>query len=56
MQSQKISAGSEFPELPALDLQGNQQEIGQPTSSDKWRIVLVYRGKHCPLCTKYLNI
>ena len=55
MQSQKITAGSDFPELPALDLQGNEQEIGQPTSSDKWRIVLVYRGKHCPLCTKYLN-
>ena len=55
MQSQKISAGSAFPELLAVDLQGNEHEIGQPTSSDKWRIVLVYRGKHCPLCTKYLN-
>ena len=27
--------------------------IGAPT--DRWTLLIVYRGKHCPRCKKYLN-
>lgn len=26
-----------------------------PAQSDGWRLLIVYRGKHCPLCKAYLN-
>ncbi|MCV5745893.1 redoxin domain-containing protein, partial [Escherichia coli] len=29
--------------------------LGQPQGDATWQAVFVYRGKHCPLCTKYLN-
>jgi peroxiredoxin len=55
MSSSKIVAGSHFPEVFAISLSGKEQEIGQPSQADKWRLVVVYRGKHCPMCTRYLK-
>lgn len=50
--SSKIAAGSLMPplELPTID--GQRVRIGgtRPT----WQVVVVYRGRHCPLCKKYL--
>ena len=55
MQATKIAAGSEFPSMAATDLEGRQVELGTPANSAEWRMLVVYRGQHCPLCTKYLN-
>ncbi|MCX4026894.1 AhpC/TSA family protein [Endozoicomonas sp. SM1973] len=50
-----ILAGSPFPKI----IVNQQDEI--PVHLDvisedmDWKMVVVYRGKHCPLCTKYLN-
>ncbi len=38
-------------EFPHVD--GGTRTIGQPT--DRWSILFVYRGKHCPRCKRYLN-
>jgi len=51
----KLHAGSEFPELAATLLSGEQVQLGKPQNGADWQLVLVYRGRHCPLCTKYLN-
>lgn len=53
--SQKIHPGSQFPQLKASLLSGEEIELGKPGEGADWRMVIVYRGRHCPLCTKYLN-
>ncbi len=51
----KIEAGSLFPKIMAKGLDENEIDIGKPCENTDWKIVVVYRGRHCPLCTKYLN-
>ena len=55
MHSQKIMAGAAFPNLPATNLDGESVDLSKPTGDADWHMVVVYRGQHCPLCTKYLN-
>ena len=33
-------------------LQGGRIELGAPTG--KWQLIVVYRGKHCPVSKNYL--
>ncbi|UTW45699.1 redoxin family protein [bacterium SCSIO 12696] len=51
----KLPAGSIFPPLQVKDLNDNNVTLGKPQQGASWQLVLVYRGRHCPLCTKYLN-
>lgn len=51
----KLHAGSVFPQLKATLLNGEKIELGKPENGADWQLVVVYRGRHCPLCTKYLN-
>jgi hypothetical protein len=37
--------------MPAI-MQGGRVEVGAPTG--RWQLVVVYRGKHDPLCVTYL--
>ncbi|MFY8350683.1 redoxin domain-containing protein [Pseudoalteromonas sp. SSM20] len=53
--TQKLHAGTEFPKFNATLLSDEIVEIGSPKAGHDWQLVLVYRGLHCPLCTKYLN-
>ncbi|NOH78247.1 redoxin domain-containing protein [Vibrio sp. RE86] len=53
--SVKLKAGDQFPHLTATKLDGTSVTLGQPQGEATWQAVFVYRGKHCPLCTKYLN-
>ena len=55
MTSQKLIAGSPFPKVTAQSLDGNTVTLGQPAEGADWQMIIVYRGRHCPLCTKYLN-
>ncbi len=55
MHSMKIHAGAGFPALAVTSLDGKSVDIGRPTGDADWQMVVVYRGQHCPLCTKYLN-
>ena len=55
MKTEKLHAGANFPALAATDLQGNTTDISKPTGDADWHMVVVYRGRHCPLCTKFLN-
>jgi len=51
----KLKAGDQFPEVTATLLDNTQVTLGKPLGEASWQAVFVYRGKHCPLCTKYLN-
>lgn len=55
MTTTKVQAGSVFPAVTAPSPEGQAIDIGAPTGDNDWIMVVVYRGKHCPLCTKYLN-
>ncbi|MEM7393467.1 MAG: peroxiredoxin-like family protein [Verrucomicrobiota bacterium] len=55
MSTNKIEAGAVFPEVTVNGLDGVSVDIGQPSEGSDWKMVVVYRGRHCPLCTKYLN-
>ena len=50
--SLKLAAGSLFPDLAWPAVKGG--EIS-PASGTGWRLVAVYRGKHCPLCKVYFG-
>lgn len=57
MSPHKLAAGDRFPELHVTTFEGDSARLGQPdaASGADWQMVVVYRGRHCPLCTKYLN-
>lgn len=56
MSSSKFSAGGLFPALSLKTIGGGEIEIGKPLLGADWQMVVVYRGKHCPLCTAYLKL
>lgn len=52
MASQKLQAGSDMPTLSLPRAGGGEVRLG---GSGKWQVVVVYRGKHCPICRTYLK-
>ena len=52
MISQKVKAGSEMPKLSLPRAGGGVVKVGDSAS---WQVVVVYRGKHCPICRTYLK-
>lgn len=54
MKQFKLIAGSAFPNFTVKKLGGGQIDIGALSKEYDWKLVIVYRGKHCPICTRYL--
>lgn len=50
--NQKLSAGSRFPDMSFPRVGGGRVD---PSQGSGWRMLVVYRGRHCPLCRKYLG-
>lgn len=55
MTCQKLQAGSPLPVISVSILGGGTIELGEPRNGFDWQMVVVYRGKHCPMCTSYLR-
>lgn len=55
MAAYKLKAGTPFPTISVPKLGGGTVDIGTPAEGYDWKLVVVYRGKHCPLCTRYLT-
>ena len=53
--TEKLLPGSQFPAITKTLLNGDAVTLGKPQQDADWQLVLVYRGRHCPLCTRYLN-
>lgn len=51
----KLHASAVFPELTANLLTGEPVTLSNTSDQADWKLILVYRGRHCPLCTRYLN-
>ncbi|MCK0128859.1 redoxin domain-containing protein [Erythrobacter sp. F6033] len=55
MKSVKPQPESPFPDIIVPLLSGGEIALGKAAKPENWQMVVVYRGKHCPLCTRYLN-
>ncbi|MCJ2185497.1 peroxiredoxin-like family protein [Novosphingobium beihaiensis] len=55
MTSVKLAAGSAFPAITLPVLAGGTRSLSAPRDGFDWMLTVVYRGKHCPLCTTYLK-
>jgi len=55
MTTVKLKAGAQFPTIDLHTLNHGNVNLGKPSDNFDWKMVVVYRGKHCPLCTRYLN-
>lgn len=55
MTSPKLAADQAFPDITVPSIQGGEIHLATPSVPNDWRLVVVYRGKHCPICTSYLK-
>lgn len=55
MISHCLKAGAPFPEVVVSSLNGETMNLGKPKENFDWKMLIVYRGKHCPICTNYLK-
>ncbi|MEP2706636.1 MAG: redoxin domain-containing protein [Roseibium sp.] len=53
MTTSKPRVGEQVEETSYPLLDGTSVSIGQP--KDKWTMLFVYRGRHCPRCKRFLN-
>ncbi len=54
MRTRKLDSGSILPSITLTLVNGGEITLGKTKKPEKWQIVIVYRGFHCPLCKKYL--
>ena len=52
MAPQKLQAGSILPTISLPKVGGGNLQIG---GAGDWKMLVVYRGKHCPICRTYLK-
>ncbi|EGQ7996631.1 redoxin domain-containing protein [Vibrio vulnificus] len=50
-----LKPGDYFPNISVSQYQGTKLELAYPRKGFEWQLIAVYRGKHCPLCTRYLQ-
>ena len=55
MYTQKLQPDSSFPDVQVTLSNGEVVSLSNKREGCDWKMVVVYRGKHCPICTKYLN-
>lgn len=52
MYDKKMVAGSVFPTMTWAAVDGGKIDVQAQMG---WRLLVIYRGKHCPLCKSYLD-
>jgi peroxiredoxin len=52
--TEKLKSGQRLPKVTVARLGGGHLQLGQPLDDHDWQMVVVYRGKHCPICKTYL--
>ncbi|MGR3465704.1 peroxiredoxin-like family protein [Limimaricola sp.] len=51
----KPTPDATLPEITLPRLGGGEITLGKPLEGRDWQMVVVYRGKHCPICHKYVE-
>lgn len=52
--TKKPESGERLPSITVPLLDGGKLRLGHPADDYDWQMVVVYRGKHCPICKTYL--
>src|SRR5260370_42630249 len=47
-----LAAGSDIPKIAVSKVGGGEIQFG---SAQGWQLLVIYRGKHCPICRTYLK-
>lgn len=55
MPTQKLTPSKPFPKMDVATMDGGTATLGVPRDGAVWQLIVVYRGKHCPICTRYLG-
>ncbi len=55
MENSPLRPGSHVPSIDLPVLAGGERSLFKPRDGFEWMLTVVYRGKHCPLCTGYLK-
>lgn len=55
MYTNKLQAGAAVPTIEATAPDGTRRNLAVPQGDADWMMVVVYRGRHCPMCTRYLK-
>jgi peroxiredoxin len=55
MATNKLSSGSQLPEITLSLVAGGEVTLGKPQKEGNWKLIFIYRGLHCPLCKGYLQ-
>lgn len=55
MTNPKLVAGAVFPVIDISVLGGGTRNLSVPREGYDWMLTMVYRGRHCPLCTHFLQ-
>jgi len=53
--SSRPQAGDPLSPITVSLLGGGDVTLGAAKTPGHWQMVVVYRGKHCPICTRYLG-
>ncbi len=51
----KPTPDTALPQITLPQLGGGEITLGEPREGRDWQLVVVYRGKHCPICHKYVE-
>ena len=54
MTADKPKAGSKVDEM-SFPIVGSRELVSIGQTKDRWTMLFVYRGKHCPRCKRFLN-
>lgn len=52
--TEKLEPGERLPDVTLPQLGGGKLHLGTPVDAQDWQLVVVYRGRHCPICKTYL--
>lgn len=52
MTDSRATPGNPMPEMKLPSTDGGDQHLG---GKGRWQVAVFYRGRHCPLCRKYLR-
>jgi peroxiredoxin len=55
MNTNKLAAKSHFPSISLASLRGGTLTLSDRKSQDSWKLIIIYRGLHCPICADYLQ-
>jgi len=55
MQSTKFVPGLPFPDISVSELSGKMLSLADIVQPGNWKLIIFYRGLHCPLCISYLK-